>query len=34
VKKQNFISVDPDKFCRAGSRLPEAIRELQRILVK
>ena len=29
VKQQNFISVDPDKFCRAGNQLPEAIGNLK-----
>lgn len=29
VKRQNFIAVAPDEFCRSGIRLPEAIRKLQ-----
>ncbi len=29
VKQQRFISVDPDEFCRAGSRLPDAVRKLK-----
>ena len=29
VKHQRFISVDPDEFCRAGSRLPEVLQRLK-----
>ena len=32
VKLQRFIMVDPDEFCRAGSKLPEAIRQLKKVL--
>ena len=34
VKKQNFIVIDPNKFCRAGRRLPDAIRQLKNILAE
>ena len=32
VKRQRFIMVDPDEFCRAGSKMPEAIRQLKKVL--
>lgn len=32
VKQQRFIMVAPDEFCRAGSKLPEAIRQLKKVL--
>ena len=34
VKEQNFIAIDPDEFCRAGHKLPEAVARLKRQISK
>ena len=34
VKKQNFIAVDPDEFCRAGHKLPDAVARLKHQISK
>lgn len=34
VKEQNFIAVDPDEFCRAGHKLPDAVARLKHQISK